>query len=127
MNKSAKEPAVSEVTAAAVVTETRKVTLEAKADKMQLLACFLLLSVSLAARAHAGTSVYDIPPGELLAADPKSGQLQRMEERLIQLAARMETLTYTVDTVLAQLDSSVLQLFLNTSIPQYSRRPATAG
>ncbi|XP_037077108.1 techylectin-5B-like [Pollicipes pollicipes] len=37
--------------------------------------------------------------------------LQRMEERLIQMAARLETLTRTVDTQLAQLDNSVLQLY----------------
>ena len=63
-----------------------------------------------AARAH------DIPleAGVAAAAGSDSGlsdRLQRMEERLIQVSARLETLTHTVDTQLAQLDNSVLQLY----------------
>ena len=63
-----------------------------------------------------GAEAHDIPLEGGIGTEPESGgglsgRLQRMEERLIQVSARLETLTHTVDTQLAQLDNSVLQLY----------------
>ena len=81
---------------------------------MWLLVCLLLLCGGLTADS---AGAHDIPLEAGIGTEPAehgaglSGRLRRMEERLIQLAARMETLTHTVDTQLAQLDNSVLQLY----------------
>ncbi|KAF0296551.1 Techylectin-5B [Amphibalanus amphitrite] len=79
---------------------------------MWLLAWLLLVEGLAAERVGA----HDIPLESGLGAVPESSaalsdRLQRMDERLIQLAARLESLTHTVDTQLAQLDNSVLQLY----------------
>ncbi|KAF0309396.1 Techylectin-5B [Amphibalanus amphitrite] len=80
---------------------------------MRLVMCWLL---SCAALSAGNTQAHDIPLDSGIGADSEpsgalSDRLQRMDERLIQLAARLESLTHTVDTQLAQLDNSVLQLY----------------
>ncbi|XP_037077282.1 techylectin-5B-like [Pollicipes pollicipes] len=80
---------------------------------MRLLVYFLLVCSVLCAD---GTEAHDIPLKSSIGTEPEDGYgtpsiLRRMEERLIQMAARLETLTHTVDTQLAQLDNSVLQLY----------------
>ncbi|XP_037092066.1 ryncolin-1-like [Pollicipes pollicipes] len=80
---------------------------------MRLLVYSLLVCSVLCAD---GTGAHDIPLKSSIGTEPENGYgtpgiLQRMEERLIQMAARLETLTHTVDTQLAQLDNSVLQLY----------------
>ena len=81
---------------------------------MPFLVCLLLLFYG--GLTADGAEAHDIPLEGGIGTEPESGgglsgRLQRMEERLIQVSARLETLTHTVDTQLAQLDNSVLQLY----------------